>query len=103
MRRLPSICTSVKFDGDAVAAAYVELVVLSDASSAVAMASAGLDAHAVDDELLAAERGVRAGPGLEAAPAVVDLLRGAGEVDGAIFAGEDGGERRRRSGLAAAA
>ena len=48
----------------------------------------------MDDELLPRKSGVRSGPGLEAAPAVVDLLRGAlGEVEAAVFAGEDGRER----------
>ena len=50
----------------------------------------------VDDELLAAQGGEGAGPGLEAAPAVVDLVGGAGEVDAAVFAGEDGREGGRR-------
>ena len=47
----------------------------------------------MDEEALAAEDGMRAGPGSEAAPTVIGLLGGAlGEVDAAVFAGEDGGE-----------
>ena len=49
--------------------------------------------HPMDEEAFVAEEGVGAGPGGEATPTVVGLLGGAvGEVDAAVFAGEDGGE-----------
>ena len=50
------------------------------------------DAELVGDEFFASEGGVGSGPWLEAAPAVVELSGGAGEVHEAVFAGENGGE-----------
>ena len=50
------------------------------------------DVELVGDEFLASEGGVGSGPRLKAAPAVVELGGGAGEVHEAVFAGEDGGE-----------
>ena len=47
----------------------------------------------MNDELLAVERGEGAGPGLKAAPAVLELVRGAGgKVHAAVFAVEQRGE-----------
>ena len=53
--------------------------------------------HAMDDQLLLAESGECAWPGLKSAPAIVDFVRGApGKVDPAVFAVE---ERREGRGL----
>ena len=49
--------------------------------------------HVMDKEAFAAEDGMGAGPGGEAAPTVVGLEGGAvREIDATVFAGEDGGE-----------
>ncbi len=50
------------------------------------------DMELVGDQFFAAEGGVGSGPGLESAPAVVELGGGAGEVHEAVFAGKDGCE-----------
>ncbi len=49
--------------------------------------------HAMDDEFFAVERGECAGPGLEASPAIIELVGGAGgKIHAAVFAVEQRGE-----------